>query len=59
MKMLLVRNDNIGDLICATPAIEALKKNIHHIVSILWLILIIIVLLNKINDNKNILLYKT
>lgn len=26
MKILLVRNDNIGDLICTTPAIEALKK---------------------------------
>ena len=26
MKILLVRNDNIGDLICTTPAIEALRK---------------------------------
>ena len=26
MKILLVRNDNIGDLVCTTPAIEALKK---------------------------------
>lgn len=26
MKILIVRNDNIGDLICTTPAIEALKK---------------------------------
>ncbi len=26
-KVLLVRNDNIGDLICTTPAIEALKKH--------------------------------
>ena len=25
-KILLVRNDNIGDLICTTPAIEALRK---------------------------------
>ncbi len=25
-KILLVRNDNVGDLICTTPAIEALKK---------------------------------
>ncbi len=25
-KVLLVRNDNIGDLICTTPAIEALRK---------------------------------
>ncbi|MGD9595432.1 MAG: glycosyltransferase family 9 protein [Wolinella sp.] len=25
-KILLIRNDNIGDLICSTPAIEALKK---------------------------------
>ncbi|MEO1927104.1 MAG: glycosyltransferase family 9 protein [Nautiliaceae bacterium] len=26
MKVLLVRNDNLGDLICTTPAIEALRK---------------------------------
>jgi len=26
MKILLVRNDNLGDLICTTPAIEALRK---------------------------------
>lgn len=26
MKILLIRNDNIGDLICTTPAIEALRK---------------------------------
>ena len=26
MKILLIRNDNIGDLICSTPAIQALKK---------------------------------
>ena len=26
MKILLVRNDNFGDLICTTPAIEALRK---------------------------------
>ena len=26
VKILLVRNDNIGDLICTTPAIEALRK---------------------------------
>ncbi|WP_033915712.1 glycosyltransferase family 9 protein [Campylobacter sputorum] len=26
MKILLVRNDNIGDLVCTTPAIEALRK---------------------------------
>lgn len=26
-KILLVRNDNIGDLICTTPAIEALRKH--------------------------------
>ncbi|BCX80012.1 glycosyltransferase family 9 protein [Campylobacter sp. 19-13652] len=26
MKILLIRNDNIGDLICSTPAIEALRK---------------------------------
>jgi heptosyltransferase III len=26
VKILLVRNDNIGDLICSTPAIEAFKK---------------------------------
>lgn len=26
MKILLVRNDNVGDLICTTPAIEALRK---------------------------------
>lgn len=26
MKILLIRNDNIGDLICTTPAIEALAK---------------------------------
>lgn len=25
-KILLIRNDNIGDLICTTPAIEALRK---------------------------------
>jgi heptosyltransferase III len=25
-KILLVRNDNVGDLICTTPAIEALRK---------------------------------
>ena len=25
-KIHLVRNDNIGDLICTTPAIEALRK---------------------------------
>ncbi|ADG93897.1 glycosyl transferase family 9 [Arcobacter nitrofigilis DSM 7299] len=25
-KILLIRNDNVGDLICTTPAIEALKK---------------------------------
>jgi len=24
-KILLVRNDNVGDLICTTPAIEALR----------------------------------
>lgn len=29
MKILLVRNDNIGDLICTTPAIEALRKKFH------------------------------
>ncbi|AGZ82217.1 glycosyltransferase family 9 protein [Campylobacter fetus] len=27
MKILLIRNDNIGDLICTTPAIEALRKH--------------------------------
>ena len=26
MKILLVRNDNIGDLVCTTPSIEALRK---------------------------------
>jgi len=26
VKILLVRNDNIGDLVCTTPAIEALRK---------------------------------
>lgn len=26
MKILLIRNDNIGDLVCSTPAIEALRK---------------------------------
>jgi len=26
MKILLIRNDNIGDLICTTPSIEALRK---------------------------------
>lgn len=26
MKILLIRNDNLGDLICTTPAIEALRK---------------------------------
>ena len=26
MKILLVRNDNLGDLICTTPSIEALRK---------------------------------
>ncbi len=26
MKILLVRNDNIGDLVCTTPAVEALRK---------------------------------
>jgi ADP-heptose:LPS heptosyltransferase len=26
LKILLVRNDNLGDLICTTPAIEALRK---------------------------------
>jgi len=26
MKILLIRNDNIGDLVCTTPAIEALRK---------------------------------
>ena len=26
MKILLIRNDNIGDLICTTPAIQALAK---------------------------------
>ena len=26
MRILLVRNDNLGDLICTTPAIEALRK---------------------------------
>ncbi len=26
LKILLVRNDNVGDLICTTPAIEALRK---------------------------------
>lgn len=26
-KILLIRNDNIGDLICTTPAIEALRKH--------------------------------
>lgn len=26
MKILLIRNDNIGDLICTTPAIEALRR---------------------------------
>lgn len=26
MKILLIRNDNIGDLICTTPAIQALRK---------------------------------
>jgi ADP-heptose:LPS heptosyltransferase len=26
MKILLIRNDNIGDLVCTTPVIEALKK---------------------------------
>jgi len=26
LKILLVRNDNIGDLVCTTPAIEALRK---------------------------------
>ena len=30
MKILLVRNDNIGDLICTTPAIEALRKAHPH-----------------------------
>jgi len=29
-KILLVRNDNIGDLICTTPAIEALRKTYPH-----------------------------
>lgn len=29
-KILLVRNDNIGDLICTTPAIEALRKKYPH-----------------------------
>lgn len=27
MKILLIRNDNLGDLICTTPAIEALRRN--------------------------------
>ncbi|MGP1485819.1 MAG: glycosyltransferase family 9 protein [Campylobacter sp.] len=27
MKILLIRNDNVGDLICTTPAIEALRKS--------------------------------
>lgn len=26
MKILLIRNDNIGDLVCTTPAIEAIRK---------------------------------
>lgn len=30
MKILLIRNDNIGDLICTTPAIEALRKAYTH-----------------------------
>ena len=30
MKILLVRNDNIGDLICTTPSIEALRKAHPH-----------------------------
>lgn len=30
-KVLLVRNDNVGDLICTTPAIEALRKKYPNI----------------------------
>ncbi|HDX6325756.1 TPA: lipopolysaccharide heptosyltransferase family protein, partial [Campylobacter fetus subsp. venerealis] len=30
MKILLIRNDNIGDLICTTPAIEALRKHFRN-----------------------------
>ncbi len=30
MRFLLIRNDNIGDLICTTPAIEALRKKFPH-----------------------------
>ncbi|NOX15265.1 MAG: glycosyltransferase family 9 protein [Epsilonproteobacteria bacterium] len=29
-KILLVRNDNVGDLICTTPVIEALRKKYPH-----------------------------
>lgn len=29
-KVLLVRNDNIGDLVCTTPVIEAIKKHYQH-----------------------------
>lgn len=30
LKILLVRNDNVGDLICTTPSIEALRKKYPH-----------------------------
>lgn len=30
MKILLIRNDNIGDLVCTTPSIEALRKKYQN-----------------------------
>lgn len=30
-KILLIRNDNIGDLVCSTPVLEAIKTDLPHV----------------------------